>query len=154
MFTLSENTVRGSGRFEHTPRISEGSFVDVKFRFCQTTSGDGAAGVGYLLDNLLGFEKLVDLSAQGDIFLADDFLGNHFESERSVTDPSIEIVRVDSVRTGNDHSRLMGKNLGSDKKRGRGMSRPTNACTGTLGTIRSNVGQETRHCSWGLFCDV
>jgi hypothetical protein len=57
-------------------------------------------------------EKLVDLSAQGNVFPAGDFLSDHFESERSIADPSVEIVWVDGVRAGDDDSGLMGEDLG------------------------------------------
>lgn len=38
---------------------------------------------------LLRKVKLVDLPAQGNVFPADDFLSDYFESERSITDPSV-----------------------------------------------------------------
>ena len=103
--------------FKRTPRTSEGGLVDVEFGFGQTTSGYSATGVRYLLDTLLGFEKLIDLSAQGNIFPADNFFGNHFESERGITDPSIEIVWVNGIWAGNDDSSLMTKILGSGENR-------------------------------------
>lgn len=106
--------LRASGVFERTPRTSESGLVDLKFRFGQTTRGHSATGVGYLLDTPLRFKKLVDLSAQGNIFPADNLSDDHFESERSVTDPSVEIVWVNSVRAGNDNSRLMDETFRSE----------------------------------------
>lgn len=102
---------------KHTPRIGESCLVNVEFWFSQTTSGYSATGVRYLLDLPLGFEKLVDLPAQGNVFLADNFFGNHLENKRSVTDPSIEIVWVNGVRAGNDDPGLMAEIFGSDGKR-------------------------------------
>src|SRR5882757_2395741 len=34
------------------------------------------------------------------------------------------------------------------------MARPTNLCAGGLGTVRSDVSQESRICNRRLFCDV
>lgn len=102
---------------ERTPRVGESCLVNVEFWFGQTTSGYSATGIRYLLDVSLGFEKLVDLSAQGNIFLADDFFGDHLENKRSVTDPSIEIVGVNGARAGNHYPGLMAEIFGSDEKR-------------------------------------
>jgi len=102
--------------FKHTPIPSEGGLADFEFGFGQTTSGYIATAVRYPLDTPLGFDKLVDLSAQGNVFPADDFFGNHPENERSVTDPGKEIGRVDGTRAGDDDSGLMAEIFGSDEK--------------------------------------
>lgn len=99
--------LRAAGEGKRTPRTSESGLVDVEFGFGETTGGDGAAGIDYLLNALLGFEKLVDLSTQGKIFPADDFFGDHSENERGIADPAVEIVRVNGVRAGDDDSSLM-----------------------------------------------
>lgn len=57
---------------------------------------------------LLGEEKLVDLPAPGSVFPVGDFLSDDLESERSITDPSVEVVGIVCVRTGDDDSRLEG----------------------------------------------
>lgn len=106
------------GTCKHTPTISERGLVDLEFGFAQTTCRYGATGVGHLLDKFLGFEKLVDPPAQGNIFPADNFLSNHFESKGSIADPSVEIVGVNSVRAGNDDSSLMGEISGSNGTKG------------------------------------
>ena len=62
----------------------------------------------------MGKEKLVNLPAQRNVFPAGDFLGDHFESERSIADPSIEVVWVDGVGVGDDDPGLMGKGPGSE----------------------------------------
>jgi len=104
--------------FKHTPRANESGFIDVELWFGQTTSGYSATGVRYLLDMPLGLKKLVDLTAQGNIFPADNLFGNQFENERSVTDPSIEIVWVNGVWAGDDDSSLMAGMFGSDENGG------------------------------------
>ena len=103
--------------FKHTPIPSESGLVDFEFGFAQTTGRHIAATARYLLDKPLGFEKLVDLSAQGNVFPADNFFGNHPENERSVTDPGEEIGWVNGARAGNDDSCLIAEMSGSDKKR-------------------------------------
>jgi hypothetical protein len=96
--------LKGSGMFRHTPRISESGLVNV------------------------GFEELVDLSTQGNIFPVNNFFDNHRESEGSVTDPSVEMVWVNGVRASNDDSSLTAKMFGSDDNGAGGVSRPTNLC--------------------------
>ena len=65
-----------------------------------------AAGVDDLLDTLLGKEELVDLPAQGDVFPGDDLLCDQLEDERSITDPSEEVIWVVGARAGNHNSGL------------------------------------------------
>ena len=96
---------------KRTPRRGEGGLVDLELGFGQTASRYSATGVRDLLDATLGIEKLIDFSTQGSIFPANNFFGNHFESERSVTNPSIEIVRVDGVRAGDDDPGLGSENF-------------------------------------------
>jgi hypothetical protein len=122
--------LRGSGMFRHTPRISESGLVNV------------------------GFEELVDLSTQGNIFPVNNFFDNHRESEGSVTDPSVEMVWVNGVRASNDDPSLTAKMFGSDDNRAREVSRPTNLYARRAGSIGSDVGQETRFRDRRLFRDV
>lgn len=91
---------------KRTPIAGESSLVDVELWFAQAAGGDGATGIGDLLDVLLREEKFVDLPAERIVFATGDFLGDHFESERSITDPSVEVVRVNCVRAGDDDSGL------------------------------------------------
>ena len=102
---------------KRTPRTGEGGLVNLELGFGQTTGGYSATGVGDLLDTALGIEKLIDLSTQGIVFPADDFFGNHFESERSVTNPSKEIVRVNGARARDDDSGL-GSEMFSQTRKG------------------------------------
>ena len=104
-------------RLKRTPTISVSGLVDMEFWFTQTTCRHCTARIGYLLDELLGFEKLVDVSTQGNIYAADNLLGDHLEGERSIADPTIEIIRIDSVRAGNDDSSLVVKISGSIKRK-------------------------------------
>lgn len=67
-----------------------------------------------MLDTTLGFEKLIDLSAQGLVFSADNFFDNHFESERSITDPGVEVVRVDGTWACDDDPGLADESFASD----------------------------------------
>jgi len=108
--------LRGSRVFKHTPIPSESGLVDHEFGFGQTAGGYIATAARYLLDTPLGLEKLVDLSAQGNIFPADNFFGNHPENERSVTDPGKEIGWVNGARAGNDNPGLIAEIFGSDKR--------------------------------------
>ena len=105
---------------KRTPRTGEGGLVDLELGFSQTTSGYSATGVGDLLETALGIEELIDLSAHGSVFPADNFFGNHFESEGSITNPGIEIVRVNGIRAGNDYSGL-GSEVFSRTKTGGGV---------------------------------
>ena len=100
---------------KHTPRTGESVLIDAELGFAQTTGGHSATGVGDLLDTLLGLEKLIELSAEGKIFPTDDFFGNQFENERSITNPSVEVVRVNGVWACDDDS-----GLGSSKFQVRG----------------------------------
>jgi len=95
--------------WKHTPRIGEGGLVDVELGFAQAATGHSAAGVGHLLEKLLGFEKLIDLPTQRRVFPADNFFGDRLENQGSVTDPGVEVVRVDGARAGDDDSGLTGK---------------------------------------------
>jgi hypothetical protein len=72
---------------QRTPRACESGLVNVELWFTQATGVRGPAGIGQLLDVLLRKEELVDLPAQRNVFSADDFLSDHFESERSIADP-------------------------------------------------------------------
>lgn len=101
---------------KRAPRTGESGLVDVELGFAQTAGGFTAAWVGHLLDKLLGFEKLIDFSAQGNVFPAGDFFGDHSESEGSITDPTVEIVRVDGVWTCDNDSGLMGESFELGKK--------------------------------------
>ena len=92
----------------------------MEFWFTQTACGHCAARVGYLLDDLLGLEKPVDISTQGNIFAAGDLLSDHLEGKRSVADPSVEIIRIDSVRAGNDDPSLVVSRWVSKTKTKRG----------------------------------
>ena len=56
---------------------------------------------------LLGFKELIDFPTQGSVFPAGDLFGDHFESERSIADPSVKVVRIDGVWTGDDDPRLV-----------------------------------------------
>ena len=105
---------------KRTPRIVEGGLVDVELGFGQTTSGYNATGVGDLLDVALGFEKLIELSTQGNVFPANDLLSNHFESERGITNPSVEVVRVNGARAGNDDSGLRSEVFGQTETGAKG----------------------------------
>lgn len=104
-------------RIKRTPTISISGLVDMEFWFTQTACGHCAARVGYLLDELLGLEKLVDISTEGNICAADNLLSDDLEGERSVADPTVEIIRVDGVRAGNDDSNLVVKIFGSTKRK-------------------------------------
>jgi hypothetical protein len=114
-FIKGEEMLGALRRSRRTPTIGVSGLVDIEFWFTQTTCGHRATGVGYLLDELLGFEKLVDIPAQGNICAAGDLLSDHLEGERSIADPSVEIIRIDSVRAGNDDPSLEVKILGSTK---------------------------------------
>ena len=109
---------RARGVRKRTPRACESGLVDVELWLAQAAGGHGAAGVGNLLDMFLGKEKLVDLPAQRIVFPAGDFLGDHFESERSIADPSVKIVRVDGIWAGNDNSWLIDGRLRSEETQG------------------------------------
>lgn len=104
-FIRSEET-SGALRSQRTPIVIVSGLVDMEFWFAQATCGYIAAGVGYLLDELLGFKKPVDISAEGNIFAAGDLLSDHLEGEGSVADPSVEVIRIDSVRAGDDDPSL------------------------------------------------
>ena len=108
---------------KRAPRTGKSGLVDVELGFAQTAAGFTAAGVGHLLDKLLGFEKLIDFSAQGNVFPTGDFFGDHSESEGSITDPTVEIVRVDGVWTCDNDSGLMGESFELGKKKGLEMYR-------------------------------
>lgn len=136
--------------WKRTPIAGESGLIDVELGFAQAAGVHSAAGIGDLLDMPLGKEKFVDLPAQRNIFPAGDFLSDHFEGERGVTDPSVEIVRVDDVRACNDNSGLMGGEIRTKE----GILRQTNQCARRLGTFRSDVSQHTRSCNRGFFCDV
>lgn len=103
---------------KRTPRTSEGGLVDLELGFGQTTCGYGTTRVGDLLETALGIEKLIDLSTQRSVFPADNFFGNHFESEGSITNPSKEIVRINGVRAGDDDSGLGSKIFGQTRTGG------------------------------------
>lgn len=102
---------------KRAPRTGKSGLVDVELGFAQTAAGFTAAGVGHLLDKLLGFEKLIDFSAQGNVFPTGDFFGDHSKSEGSITDPTVEIVRVDGVWTCDNDSGLMGESFELGKKK-------------------------------------
>ena len=110
-----------------TPVAGESRLVDVEFRFSQAAGRLGAAAIGDLLNMLLRKEKLVDLLAQRNVFAAGYFLGDHFESEGSIADPSVEVVWINGVGAGNDDSRLVGRRFGLEGDKGRYRGEPTNA---------------------------
>ena len=103
----------------------------------------------------MGKEELVDLPAPGGVFPGDDLFDDQLEGERSIADPSVEVVRVVCVRAGNNDSGLVGEKIELEEIRvRRWYYGETNQCAMRLVTVRSDVGQNAVLGDGGFFGDV
>ena len=89
-----------------TPRAREGGLVDVELGLAETAAGDGAAGVGHLLEDGLGRSEVVDQTAEGGVGAGGELVDKGLEDEGRVAGPGVEVVGTRVARTGNDDTGL------------------------------------------------
>ena len=96
-----------------TPSTSERSFVDIEFRFSESTGTNRPARVRDLLYDRLGRDEFVDESAKGGILPRSELVDDEFEDEGRVSGPGEQVVRIGCAWTGNHHSCLIDSALTS-----------------------------------------
>ena len=98
--------VHGQTSLRATPRTRERTTVNIEFWFSEAAGKDSATGVGHLLQRGFGGKVVVNLNTQRIVLSAGELVCDNLEYKGRVADPTVKVVRIVGIWTGNHNSSL------------------------------------------------